>query len=70
MPEIGIGLIGSDFMGAAIRMRCMPSGIFDLPVEPVMEMLADVNEAVVAEGAKGLTGAKPPDAMALLSNMP
>jgi hypothetical protein len=41
-------------------MRCMPSGIFDLPVEPVMEMLADVNEAVAAEATKGHTAPSRP----------
>jgi predicted dehydrogenase len=52
---IGIGLIGSGFMGRshAHALHAAP-GIFDLPVRPVMELLADVNEAVAAEAAKAL----------------
>ena len=53
--KIGIGLIGSGFMGRSHShaLHAAP-GIFDLAVEPVMEMLADVNEAVAAEAAKAL----------------
>ena len=52
---IGIGLIGSGFMGRSHShaLHAAP-GIFDLPVRPVMELLADVNEAVAAEAAKAL----------------
>jgi predicted dehydrogenase len=53
--KIGIGLVGSGFMGRshAHALHAAP-GIFDLPVQPVMELLADANEAIAAEAAKAL----------------
>src|SRR5262245_40564903 len=53
--KIGIGLIGSGFMGRSHShaLHAAP-GIFDLPVTPVMEMLADVNAEVAAAAASAL----------------
>jgi predicted dehydrogenase len=50
-----IGLVGSGFMGRshAHAFRAA-AGIFDLPVAPVLELLADVNDAVAANAAKAL----------------
>ena len=43
--QVGIGLIGSGFMGKAHAnaFRAV-SGIFNLPVEPTLEIVADINE--------------------------
>jgi predicted dehydrogenase len=53
--KIGIGLIGSGFMGRSHShaLHAAP-GIFDLPVTPVMEMLADVNAELAAQAAAAL----------------
>lgn len=54
-PEVGIGLIGSGFMG-----RCHANafnsvaGLFDLPAKPRCEMLADATDEIAAAGAKAL----------------
>lgn len=54
-PEVGIGLIGSGFMG-----RCHANafnsvaGLFDLPARPRCEMLADATDEIAAAGAKAL----------------
>lgn len=54
-PEIGIGLIGSGFMG-----RCHANaftavgGLFDLPATPVKAVLADADEASASAGAQML----------------
>jgi predicted dehydrogenase len=52
---LGIGLIGSGFMGRAhaLAFRTV-GGVFDLPAFPVLEMLADVDEAAAARAAAGL----------------
>ncbi len=53
--SIGIGLIGSGFMG-----RCHAnafgavSGLFDLPAQPVKAILADATEEIAAAGARAL----------------
>ena len=54
-PKIGIGLIGSGFMG-----RCHAnafgavSGLFDLPARPVKSVLADATDDIAAAGARAL----------------
>lgn len=54
-PEVGIGLIGSGFMG-----RCHANafnavaGLFDLPALPRCEMLADATDEIAAAGAEAL----------------
>lgn len=54
-PEIGIGLIGSGFMG-----RCHANafhavaGLFDLPAQPRCEILADATDESAAAGAAAL----------------
>lgn len=54
-PSVRIGLIGAGFMGRchANAFRSV-SGLFDLPVEPVAEMLADMNEEVAVKNAQAL----------------
>ncbi|MEZ5667870.1 MAG: Gfo/Idh/MocA family oxidoreductase [Alphaproteobacteria bacterium] len=51
-PPLRVGLIGSGFMGAchANAWRAV-SGIFDVPLEPVLELLADVDDAAAAKNA-------------------
>jgi predicted dehydrogenase len=53
--QVRIGLVGAGFMGRchANAFRSV-GGIFDLPVEPVAEMLADVDEAAADRNATGL----------------
>ncbi len=55
MKKIGIGLVGSGFMGRshAHAFRAAP-GVFDLPLQPVFEMLADVNADAAAKAAAAL----------------
>lgn len=55
MKRIGIGLIGSGFMGRshAIAFRAV-SGIFDLDAVPVLELLADVDQPTAERAAKSL----------------
>jgi predicted dehydrogenase len=55
MKQLGVGLIGSGFMGRchAVAFRAAP-GIFDLPAAPKLELLADVDEAVAKEAARRL----------------
>ena len=50
-----IGLVGSGFMGRshAHAFRAAP-GVFDLPLMPVLELLADVDDAVADNAAKTL----------------
>jgi len=52
---IGIGLIGSGFMGRchAIAFREV-AGVFDLPVRPELELLADADAALAEQGARRL----------------
>lgn len=53
--EIGIGLVGSGFMGRchANAFRSV-SGLFDLPTEPRLTMLADANDALASHAAHAL----------------
>lgn len=55
MKKLGIGLVGSGFMGRshAHAFRAA-AGVFDLPVVPALELLADVNDEVAAKAAKAL----------------
>lgn len=55
MKTIGIGLVGSGFMGRshAHAFRAAP-GVFELPLQPVFEMLADVNAEAAAKAAAAL----------------
>ncbi|MCB1501495.1 MAG: Gfo/Idh/MocA family oxidoreductase [Bauldia sp.] len=55
MKRLGIGLVGSGFMGRshAHAFRAAP-GVFELPLMPVFEMLADVNAEVAAKNAAAL----------------
>ena len=55
MKTIGIGLVGSGFMGRshAHAFRAAP-GVFELPLRPVLEMLADVNADAAATAAATL----------------
>lgn len=54
-PKVGIGLIGSGFMG-----RCHANafgavaGLFDLPVRPVKAVLADATDEIAVAGARAL----------------
>jgi predicted dehydrogenase len=54
-PEIGIGLVGSGFMGRchANAFRTV-SGLFDVPGEPRLEMLADAGDDLAARAAREL----------------
>ena len=55
MKQLGVGLIGSGFMGRchAVAFRAAPR-LFDLPTEPRLELLADVDEPVAKEAARRL----------------
>jgi len=55
MKTIGIGLVGSGFMGRshAHALRAA-AGVFELPLTPSLELLADVNDDVAAKAAKAL----------------
>lgn len=55
MKKIGVGLIGSGFMGRshAHAFRAA-AGVFDLPLVPVAELLADVDDAVAERAARAL----------------
>lgn len=54
-PEIGIGLVGSGFMGRchANAFRSV-SGLFDVPAEPRLELIADANDDLAADAAQAL----------------
>ena len=55
MKEIGIGLVGSGFMGRChVHAFRAAAGVFDLPAAPVLKVLADVNEELAAKAAKAL----------------
>ncbi len=53
MPEIGVGIIGTGFMGKAHAMayRAAP-GIFSLPRRPVLEIVADADAAGAERAAR------------------
>lgn len=55
MQRLGIGLIGSGFMGRshALAFRTV-SGVFDLPAQPALELLADIDEEQAARAAQRL----------------
>ncbi len=54
-PELRVGLVGSGFMGRchANAFRSV-SGLFELPLEPVADMLADISDKVAAKNAADL----------------
>lgn len=54
-PAVGIGLVGAGFMGRchANAFRSV-GGLFDLPVTPVLEILADVTDTVAEASAAAL----------------
>ncbi len=56
MDTIGIGLIGTGFMGKshAMAYRAMPSVFSPPPAVPVLEMLADATEELARQGAESL----------------
>lgn len=53
--EIGIGLVGSGFMGRchANAFRTV-SGLFELPIEPSLRVLADANDEIARVAAQNL----------------
>jgi predicted dehydrogenase len=55
MKKLGIGLVGSGFMGRshAHAFRAA-AGVFELPLVPSLELLADVNDEAAAKAAKAL----------------
>lgn len=54
-PEIGIGLVGSGFMGRchANAFRAV-SGLFDVPIEPRLSVLAEASDELAAEASQAL----------------
>lgn len=55
MPDIRIGLIGAGFMGRAHAIAYREVGaVFDLPAQPVLEILADVDAKTAARSARRL----------------
>lgn len=54
-PEIGIGLVGSGFMGRchANAFRSV-AGLFDVPAEPRLRVLADASDELAAHAAQSL----------------
>lgn len=54
-PTLRVGLVGSGFMGRchANAFRSV-SGLFDLPLEPIADMLADITDEVAAKNALAL----------------
>jgi predicted dehydrogenase len=55
MKTLGIGMVGSGFMGRShtIAFRAAP-GIFNSPLTPVLEMIADIDDRTAAAAAKTL----------------
>ena len=55
MASLGIGLVGSGFMGRAhaLAFRSV-GGVFDLPAAPVLEILADIDAETAARAAAAL----------------
>src|SRR6185369_3829557 len=50
MKKIGVGLVGSGFMGRSHSHAFRAAaGVFELPAAPVLELLADIDEAVAAK---------------------
>ena len=63
MAEVRIGLIGSGYMGRAhaLAYRTVP-GVFALPVEPALELLADIDAASAERAGKAFGFARWTDA--------
>ena len=55
MKKLGIELVGSGFMGRshAHALRAA-AGVFELPLQPVLELLADVDDTTAEKAARGL----------------
>jgi predicted dehydrogenase len=55
MKTLGIGMVGSGFMGRShtIAFRAAP-GIFNSPLTPVLEMIADIDDKTAAAAARNL----------------
>lgn len=54
-PPLRVGLVGSGFMGRAHALAFGMAGrVFDLPLEPVLELLADANATIAAAAAERL----------------
>lgn len=55
MQRLGIGLIGSGFMGRAhaLAFRTV-GGVFELPAQPELELIADLGEESAARAARAL----------------
>jgi predicted dehydrogenase len=55
MKTLGIGMVGSGFMGRShtIAFRAAP-GIFNSPLMPVLELIADIDDKTAAAAAKSL----------------
>lgn len=54
-PAVGIGLIGSGFMGRChANAFAAVGGLFDLPVSPVKAVLADATDEIAEAGARAL----------------
>jgi predicted dehydrogenase len=55
MKRLGVGLVGSGFMGRshAIAFRAAP-GIFNLPLTPALELIADIDDRTAAAAATAL----------------
>ena len=70
MGELGIGLIGSGFMGASHAFALAAAGqVFDLPKKPRLELLADANQALADDAARRLGFARAtPDWRALVAD--
>ena len=55
MKKLSIGLVGSGFMGRAHAQAFRAvGGLFDLPFEPVLDLLAERDEATAADAAARL----------------
>jgi predicted dehydrogenase len=60
--DLGVGLIGSGFMGRAHALAFrMVGGVFDLPAQPRLEILADANRELAANAAASLGFARSTD---------
>jgi predicted dehydrogenase len=70
MSELGIGLIGSGFMGASHAFALAAAGqVFDLPKRPRLELLADASEELAQEAARRFGFARAtPDWRALIAD--
>ena len=55
MKTIGIGLVGSGFMGRChANAYSSVAGLFDVPLKPKLKMLAEANPELAKEAARSL----------------